>query len=54
MVTPEVNPNGVIVMADTAERPEEIDLNRANLAFETANKEMAAPGLDPEAPSQIP
>jgi F-type H+-transporting ATPase subunit epsilon len=45
----EVRPDRVIVLADTAERAEEIDVNRAEAAKQRAEQRLAnryAPGLD--------
>ncbi len=44
----QVNPEGVIVMADTAEVPEEIDVERAKASYETAAKQMQSGDLDSE------
>ena len=44
----QVNPEGVSVVAETAERPEEIDVERVKTALADARKHLAAPGLSPE------
>jgi F-type H+-transporting ATPase subunit epsilon len=42
----EVLPNKVTILAETAERPEEIDTTRAQKAKDRAEKELAAGGTD--------
>lgn len=46
----EVSNNHVTVLADTAERPDEIDVERARSAYKRASERLAssAPGLDVE------
>ena len=44
----QVNPNGVLVMTDTAEVPEEIDVERAKASFAAADKLMQSGELDSE------
>src|SRR3954452_1816445 len=38
----EVLPNKVTILAETAERPEEIDVNRAKVALQSAQTQLAA------------
>lgn len=45
----EVNPQGVVVLAETAERPEDIDEERALAAWKLAAERLASPELDEEA-----
>jgi F-type H+-transporting ATPase subunit epsilon len=45
----EVNPQGVVVLAETAERPEDIDEERALAAWKIAAERLASPDLDEEA-----
>lgn len=44
----EVNPNGVLVLAETAERAEEIDQDRALHAWKLASEKVDSGQLDPE------
>ena len=44
----QVTPNGVNVLAETAERPEDIDVGRAETALKTAENRIATEALDPE------
>lgn len=44
----EVNPQGVVVLAETAERPEDIDEERALAAWKLAAERLASPELDEE------
>lgn len=44
----EVNPNGVSVLADTAEWPEEIDKKRVEDQLKIINERMQQAGLTPE------
>lgn len=44
----EVNPNGVLVLAETAERAEDIDQERALAAWKLANERIDSGQLDPE------
>ena len=44
----QVNPDGVIVMTDTAEAPEEIDVERAKASFDAGDKLMQSGELDSE------
>ena len=44
----EVNPNGVLILAETAERAEEIDQERALAAWKLANERIDSGALDPE------
>jgi F-type H+-transporting ATPase subunit epsilon len=43
----EVNPNGVTVLAETAETIEEIDRERAEASVKRAQKKLAEPNLEP-------
>lgn len=43
----EVNPNGVNVLAETAESVEEIDRERAEAALKKAQKRLAEPNMEP-------
>ena len=43
----EVNPNGVLVLAETAERVEDIDQERALAAWKLANERIDSGELDP-------
>jgi F-type H+-transporting ATPase subunit epsilon len=45
----EVNPNGVVVLAETAERPEDIDQDRALAAWKLASEQLDSGSLDPDA-----
>jgi F-type H+-transporting ATPase subunit epsilon len=45
----QVNPQGVNVLAETAERPEEIDKSRLETAFRTAQSRLSSSDLDSEA-----
>jgi F-type H+-transporting ATPase subunit epsilon len=45
----QVNPKGVNVLAETAERPEELDVARAVDAEKDAEKSLQSPSLDPKA-----
>ena len=45
----QVNPTGVIVMAETAERPDEIDVERAKATYDEANQQVLSGKLDTEA-----
>lgn len=42
----EVNPNGVLVLAETAERPEDIDADRALAAWKLASERLDSGELD--------
>jgi F-type H+-transporting ATPase subunit epsilon len=44
----QVTPNGVNVLAETAERPEDIDIGRADLALKSAEERISTESLDPE------
>ena len=44
----EVNPNGVLVLAETAERAEDIDTERALAAWKLASERIDSGELDPE------
>jgi F-type H+-transporting ATPase subunit epsilon len=44
----EVNPNGVNVLAETAESVEEIDRERAEAALKKAQKRLAEPNMEPD------
>lgn len=44
----QVNPTGVNVLAETAERPEEIDLNRVKASRATAEEKLASAEMTPE------
>lgn len=44
----EVNPNGVNVLAETAESIEEVDKARADTALRRAQKRLTEPNLDPD------
>lgn len=44
----EVNPNGVLVLAETAERAEDIDQERALAAWKLASERLDSGELDPE------
>ncbi len=43
----EVNPNGILVLAETAERVEDIDQERALAAWKLANERIDSGELDP-------
>jgi F-type H+-transporting ATPase subunit epsilon len=43
-----VNPQGVTVLAETAERPEEVDADRAKATLATAQQQLKVPGITPE------
>lgn len=45
----QVNPQGVNVLAETAERPEEIDRNRLETALRTAQSRLSSSDLDSDA-----
>ena len=49
----EVNPLGVVVMADTAERPDEIDVERAKTTMDDANRQILTGQLDSEALTKL-
>lgn len=44
----EVNPNGVLILAETAERAEDIDQERALAAWKLASERIDSGELDPE------
>lgn len=44
----EVNPTGVVVLAETAEWKEEVDKDRAKQELELANNKMKQAGLSPD------
>ena len=44
----EVNPNGVLVLAETAERAEDVDTERALAAWKLASERIDSGQLDPE------
>ena len=44
----QVNPSGINVLAETAESPEEIDLDRVNAAIKKANEQLAVSELQTE------
>ena len=44
----QVNPEGVVVLAETAESLEEIDRARAELALKSTQKELLEPILEPD------
>lgn len=44
----QVNPEGVVILAETAESLEEIDRARAEEALRTAQKELLEPFLEPD------
>ena len=44
----QVNPQGVNVLAETAERPEEINKERLETAFRSAQSRLASSDIDPE------
>ena len=48
----EVNPSGVVVLADTAEWPEEIDKKRAEENLKIAEQRLIDAGLSPDAKAQ--
>jgi F-type H+-transporting ATPase subunit epsilon len=43
----EVNPDGVLVLAETAERPEDVDQDRALAAWKLATERLDSGELDP-------
>lgn len=49
----QVNPTGVIVMTDTAETPEEIDVERAKASFHAGDAQIQSGEIDSEALAQI-
>ena len=45
----QVNPKGVVVLAETAERPEDIDQDRALAAWKLSQERLDSGELDPDA-----
>lgn len=44
----EVNPHGIVLLAETAETKEEVDKERAEFALKKAKEKLADPSLEPD------
>lgn len=49
----QVNPNGVNILAETAERPEEIDVERAKATEKESEERLATQSEEPEAIAKL-